>query len=141
MFFTRFFCLSSPDCLPRHRVPLIAYEVCASQTQPKITTETSSPVWYLSAGSPKRAWYHPFFSLTASLTAGGGLRPQHQSAPLRLNVLHLPRDMVEVLPGVRVEASSGGRLCQALPVDPHRMSVPAGPDRHLPTIGQLTTRW
>ncbi|PWA27257.1 hypothetical protein CCH79_00013830 [Gambusia affinis] len=51
---------------------------------------------------------------------------------LTLNVLHLSRNMLKVLPERGVKAPSHTRLCQTFPADPHKTFGPAKSDRHPP---------
>ena len=65
-----------------------------------------------------------------------------EHGPFRLNIPHLPRNMVEALPEVGVKAPSGRGVRQTFPADPHNMFGPARSDRHPPhQQSQLITGW
>ncbi|MED6268520.1 hypothetical protein CHARACLAT_023277 [Characodon lateralis] len=58
--------------------------------------------------------------------------------PLGLIVPHLPQNVFEALPEVRVEALPQGRLCQAFRVDPQDSFGSARSDRHPPPPSEPT---
>ncbi len=70
--------------------------------------------------------------LTAAAPIGRLNNGGTEHSPLGLNIPRLPRDMVEVLPEVGVEAPSDRRLCQTFPADPHNTLGSARSDRHPP---------
>ncbi|XP_037836749.1 methionine synthase isoform X3 [Kryptolebias marmoratus] len=97
--------LLQPDGIPHCRCPPAGSRVAA-------TTGTN----YLVATA-----------LISCLNNGG-----MEHGPLGLNVPHLPRKMLEVLPEVGVKAPPNRRLCQTFPTDPHNTFGPARSDQHPP---------